>query len=157
MAALNLPAYTPTLRKSGERIDVFDPLRQKFVSLTPEEQVRQAFVNYLTAHKGYPVNLMANEVSLSLNGMQRRCDTVLYDLHLHPRMIIEYKRPTVKLSQRVFDQISRYNIVMHVDYLVVSNGIEHYCCRMDYAHLCYRFLTEIPDYADLTSGSGEAQ
>ncbi len=150
MTALNLPAFLPRLRKNEEeKVEVFDPLREKFVALTPEEQVRQAFVNYLICHKGYPRNLMANEVSLSLNGMKRRCDTVLYDLHLHPRMIIEYKRPTVSVTQKVFDQISRYNIVMRVDYLIVSNGIGHYCCKMDYENQTFSFLRQIPDYAEL--------
>lgn len=138
------------IRKNDEGKDeVFDPLRQKFVALTPEEQVRQAFVNYLIHIKHYPQSLMANEVSLSLNGMQRRCDTVLYDIHIQPRMIIEYKRPTVKITQRVFNQICRYNIVMHVDYLIVSNGLQHFCCKMDYEHQGYSFLKEIPDYGEL--------
>lgn len=150
MTALNLPPYSPRLRKTEDgKTEVFDPVRQKFVALTPEEQVRQTFVNFLLMHKHYPQALLANEVSLSLNGMQRRCDTVLYNLHIQPRMIIEYKRPTVKITQRVFDQICRYNIVMRVDYLIVSNGIEHYCCKMDYGSQSYTFLKEIPDYQEL--------
>ncbi|MBR1465597.1 MAG: type I restriction enzyme HsdR N-terminal domain-containing protein [Bacteroidaceae bacterium] len=150
MTALNLPNLPMRLRKNDDgKIDVFDPLRQKFVALTPEEQVRQAFVNYLIHLKQYPQSLMANEVSLSLNGMQRRCDTVLYDIHIRPRMIIEYKRPTVKITQKVFSQICRYNIVMRVDYLIVSNGLQHYCCKMDYENQTYTFLKEIPDYGEL--------
>ena len=149
MTPLNLPPFVPRLKKEGERTEIFDPLRQRFVALTPEEWVRQHFVNFLIEMKGYPRNLMGNEVSLSLNGMQRRCDTVLYDPHVNPRMIIEYKRPTVAITQKVFDQISRYNMVMHVDYLIVSNGLEHYCCRMDYEHQTYEFLKEIPDYSSL--------
>ena len=146
MTPLNLPPFSPRIRKEGEKTEIFDPLRQRFVALTPEEWVRQHFVNLLIEHKGYPRNLMANEVSLSLNGMNRRCDSVLYDPHLQPRMIIEYKRPTVAITQKVFDQICRYNIVMRVDYLIVSNGINHYCCKMDYENQSYTFLKEIPDY-----------
>ena len=149
MQALNLPPFTPPYRMNGTKQELFDPLRDKYVAATPEEMVRQSFVNYLINHRGYPRNLMANEVSLSMNGMQRRCDTVLYDLHVLPRMIIEYKRPTVRITQRVFDQISRYNMVMRVDYLIVSNGITHYCCKMDYANQHYTFLKEIPAYSDL--------
>ena len=149
MKALNLPPYTPLFRMNGTKQELFDPLREKYVAATPEELVRQSFVNYLINHRGYPKNLMANEVSLSLNGMKRRCDTVLYDLHVHPRMIIEYKRPTVGISQKVFDQVSRYNMVMHVDYLIVSNGISHYCCKMDYANQRYTFLKEVPSYSNL--------
>ncbi len=81
--------------------------------------------------------------------MQRRCDSVLYDLHAQPRMIIEYKAPSVPLTQQVFDQISRYNIVMRVRYLIVSNGLVHYCCCVDYDSATYSFLREIPPYGQL--------
>ena len=143
---LNLPPYPAKIREQGGRYEIYDILRNKYVSLTPEEWVRQHFVHYLTNHKGYPSTLFANEVNLTLNGMQRRCDTVLYDRSLRARMIIEYKRPDVSISQKVFDQICRYNIVMQVDYLIVSNGMEHYCCKMDYANQSYDFLKDIPEY-----------
>ena len=146
---LNLPPIQPRLLREGNRIKIWDELRRRYVALTPEEWVRQHFVSFLVGRKGYSSTLMANEVSIELNGMSRRCDTVLYDVHLRPRMIIEYKRPSVRISQRVFSQICRYNLVMHVDYLVVSNGLEHYCCRMDYERQTYEFLTEIPDYDKL--------
>ena len=92
---------------------------------------------------------MANEVRIELNGMSRRCDTVVYQRDLRPRVIIEYKRPDVKISQRVFAQICRYNLVMQVDYLIVSNGLEHYCWRMDYVRQTYEFLDDIPDFKGL--------
>ena len=149
MTELNLPRFSPRLRQSGIRTEIFDLLRHRYVALTPEENVRQHFVNYLVVHLGYPSGLMANEVSLSLNGLTRRCDTVLYDRELHPRMIIEYKRPSVHITQRVFDQVSRYNIVMKVDYLIVSNGLTHYCCKMYYDGQTYEFLDEIPMYENL--------
>ena len=111
--------------------------------------MRQHFIHYLITEKGSPAALMGNEVPLPLTGMSRRCDSVLYDTSLRPRIIMEYKAPDVPLTQNVFDQISRYNIVMHVDYLIISNGLTHYCCRMDYENNTYQFLREIPDYGDL--------
>jgi len=149
MNELNLPAYNPRLRIVSGRHQIYDPLRGKFVALTPEECVRQAFVNYLVEHKGYPAALMANEVQLSLNGMMRRCDTVLYTQQLHPRMIVEYKATHVNITQKVFDQICRYNIVMKVEYLIVSNGLQHYACRVDYENQSCEFLRDIPSYEDL--------
>lgn len=150
MTDLTLPAYEMKTRTdSSGRTQIWDNLRGQFVVLTPEEWVRQHFVHYLTDHLGYPATLMANEVGIELNGMSRRCDTVLYDASLRPRMIIEYKRPDVQISQRVFNQICRYNLVMQVDYLIVSNGINHYCCCMDYAGNTYRFLDHIPPYSEL--------
>ena len=128
---------------------VFDPLRGKFVALTPEEWVRQNFVAYLVSHKGYPASLLANEVSITLNGTSRRCDTVLYDRHLRPLMIVEYKAPHIQLSQRTFNQVARYNIVLRVKYLTVSNGLHHYCCMLDESSGRYRFLKEIPVYEAL--------
>ena len=124
-------------------------LRRRYVALTPEEWVRQHFVHYLITYKGFPRALMANEVQLCLNGTKKRCDTVLYKRDLTAQMIVEYKAPDVKITQAVFDQIGRYNLVLHVDYLVVSNGLRHYCCRMDYEHNTYRFLPDIPAYEAL--------
>jgi hypothetical protein len=96
--------------------------------------------------KGYPSGLLGNEVQLLLNGTKKRCDSVLYGRDMKARMIIEYKAPHVDITQAVFDQIMRYNIVLRVEYLVVSNGLKHYCCRMDYTTNRYEFLREIPSY-----------
>jgi len=90
---------------------------------------------------------MANEVLLHLNGTQKRCDTVLYRRDLSARMIVEYKAPHIEITQAVFDQITRYNMVLKVDYLIVSNGIQHYCCQIDYKNQRYTFLEDIPDYS----------
>ncbi len=149
MERLNLPPYSPLIKTAEGKTRIFDPLRQKYVALTPEEWVRQNFINYLVEHKGYPRDLMGNEVQLSLNGMSRRCDTVLYTRQLKPQMIIEYKATHIDITQKVFDQISRYNIVMQVEYLIVSNGLQHYCCRIDYANQTYEFMRDIPDYDDI--------
>lgn len=149
MLSLNLPKYEAKFEKRGGKTQIWDVLRRRYVSLTPEEWVRQHFIHYLTIHKGYPAPLLANEVTLLLHGMKRRCDTILYDRTPAPRMILEYKAPHIAISQKVFDQISRYNLVLRVDYLIVSNGIEHYCCKMDYVNQSYSFLEQIPDYQAL--------
>lgn len=149
MQTLRLPSFDVRLKEEHGRRFIFDPIRRRYVALTPEEWVRQHFVHFLCAHKGYPAGLLANEVQVMLNGTRKRCDTVLYRRDLTARMIVEYKAPDVEVTQAVFDQIMRYNLVLRVDYLVVSNGLRHFCCRMDYASGTYVFLPDIPDYGDL--------
>ncbi len=149
MYELNLPKYGIKIANENGHQTIFDVLRRKYVALTPEEWVRQHFVHYLIDHKGYPQALMANEIQLAIGNKKLRCDSVLYDRLLKPRMIIEYKAPTVSITQKVFDQITIYNMLLHVDYLVVSNGIKHYCCRMDYENQKYLFLEDIPDYQEI--------
>jgi hypothetical protein len=149
MTPLNLPPYEIRLRSTDSRQQIFDCLRRRYVALTPEEWVRQHFVHFLTEHKGYPKGLLANEIELKVGEKKLRCDTLLYNKVLQPQMIIEYKAPGITLTQRVFDQIAVYNMLLHVDYLVVSNGLSHYCCRMDYDRRQYTFLSDIPDYTAL--------
>lgn len=149
MLSLNLPSYEFKITdRNGKRL-ILDSLRRKYVALTPEEWVRQHVVQFLINYKGYPKGLLANEVQVSLNGTRKRCDTIVYDTSLKPRMIVEYKAPSVEITQAVFDQITRYNMVLHVEYLLVSNGIQHYCCRIDYTTRQYHFLQEIPAYTAL--------
>lgn len=149
MYNLNLPPYEIRLSDHNGRRLIYDMLRHKFVALTPEEWVRQHFTHYLMGHKGYPQSLLANEVELRLGEKSLRCDTVLYTPSMHPRMIIEYKSPTIRLQQKTFDQIAVYNLLLRVDYLVISNGLEHFCCRMDYERSAYEFLKDIPAYSEL--------
>lgn len=149
MYSLNLPKYEIKIGGTKNKPTIFDFLRRKHVALTPEEWVRQHFVHYLVEHKGYPRELLANEVELRVGEKRLRCDTLLYNRKLQPVMIIEYKAPTIELQEKVFDQIASYNILLHVDYLVISNGITHYCCRMDYENKKYLFLKEIPDYPNI--------
>lgn len=149
MYELNLPKYGIKIANENGHLTIFDVLRRKYVALTPEEWVRQHFVHYLIGHKGYPQTLMANEIQFAIGNKKLRCDSVLYDRSLKPRMIIEYKAPTVNITQKVFDQITVYNMLLHVDYLVVSNGIKHYCCQMDYDNQKYLFLEDIPDYQEI--------
>jgi hypothetical protein len=152
MLELNLPQFDKKITKKDNKAFILDVIRRQYVALTPEEWVRQHFIHFLIGHKNYPQSLMANEVQLKLNGMSRRCDTVVYDRTLRPRVIIEYKAPTVNITQKVFDQICRYNIVLQVDYLIVSNGITHYCCKVDYNTRSYSFLKEIPIYTEIIEG-----
>ena len=149
MIPLNLPSFQIKLSGTQERPTIFDILRRKYVALTPEEWVRQQFIHFLIEHKGYPPVLLANELQLKVGTKQLRADSVLYDKNLHPRMIIEYKAPSIQLSQKVFNQISVYNMLLHVDYLIVSNGLQHYCCKMDYDTQQYHFLADIPDYKNI--------
>lgn len=130
-------------------MEIFDPLRRKYVSMTPEEWVRQHFVHYLISEKGYPASLMANEAMIKLNSLTKRCDTVVYNNRLEPLVICEFKKPEVEITQQVFDQVVRYNIVLKVMYLVVSNGMSHYCCKMNYNDMSVEYLREIPKYGQL--------
>ena len=150
MIRLNLPEYEiNVVERDGKRM-IFDFLRRKYVALTPEEWVRQHFTHFLVSQKGYPKTLLVNEAQLQIGDKHLRCDTVLYNKEMQPLMIIEYKAPQIQLQQKTFDQIAAYNLLLHADFLVVSNGMQHYCCQMDYSQHTYRFLTEIPDYAALT-------
>ncbi|MDL2215342.1 type I restriction enzyme HsdR N-terminal domain-containing protein [Dysgonomonas sp. OttesenSCG-928-M03] len=149
MLALNLPEFNPKIKKT-DKICIWDRIRRKYVALTPEEWVRQHFVNYLITEKYYPESLIANEIQIVLNNQKKRCDTVVYDRALTPLVIVEYKSPDVKITQDVFDQIVRYNMVLKVKYLIVSNGLLHYCCRINYEDLSYEYLPEIPDYTSLS-------
>ena len=144
MLPLNLPNFDIKVKKTTDQLLVWDETRRKYVTLTPEEWVRQHFVHFLVTNKGYRQELIANEVSIKLNGTAKRCDTVIYNQQLDPLVIVEYKAPTISITPKVFDQIVRYNMVLHVQYLIVSNGIRHFCCQINYETQSYRFLEEIP-------------
>lgn len=146
---LNLPHFEFIFRNENGIVKIYDSLRRKFVALTPEEWVRQNFVAFLINDKYYPVSLMANEMSLTQNGISRRCDTMVADLHGQPLAIIEYKSPDIKITQKTFDQIVRYNMELRAKYLIVSNGLKHYCCVIDYQNKTYEFLKDIPEYSKL--------
>lgn len=149
MIELNLPKYQPRLGRTNSGVTIYDELRRKAVRLTPEEWVRQHFVHYLTHHLGYPATLMQNEVALRLGQTTKRCDTVLYDRQLRPQMILEYKAPHIPLTDKVLQQILRYNLVLRVPYLVLSNGLTHYAYRIDYETQSYEALPELPPYVTL--------
>ena len=155
MLPLNLPKFSVKVTEKAGKPSIWDPVRRKFVALTPEEWVRQHFVNYLVTEKSYPQELLANEVAVKLNGTSKRCDTVAYNRFLAPLMIIEYKAPHIPITQAVFDQIVRYNVALKVEYLIVSNGKMHYCCHVNYKDQSYLFLEDIPDYDSILSHTNE--
>jgi predicted type IV restriction endonuclease len=149
MPELNLPFIELKIRKQAGKDYVFDRLRKHYVCLTPEEYVRQHFISFLIEHKHFPQSRLVNEVGIELGNVKKRCDTVLYDDYLQPLMIVEYKAPTVPISQETFDQIARYNMSLNVPWLMVSNGLQHFCCRINSEKDGYDFLKEIPEYEDV--------
>lgn len=150
MTKSSLPPFHYSLRKTGEKYYILDILRRRYVKLTPEEWVRQHFVNYLITNKGYPRAYLANEVEILVGEKKLRCDTILYDKSLQPLAIIEYKAPHVKLDEKVFQQVTSYNSLLHVRYLFLSNGEHHIVCEADYERHEYTLLPDIPDYASLS-------
>ncbi len=152
MKALNLPEYQFRLQKNKEgKTEIFDAIRKRFFILTPEEWVRQNFIQYLIQEKLYPASLMAIEKGLKLNGMQKRTDIVQYNKQGRPVLIVECKAPEVKLSQDTFDQAARYNMTLQVDFLIITNGLEHFACKMNYTDQKVQFLEEIPTFEDISN------
>lgn len=149
MVALNLPPFDARLSGTTEKPTIFDILRKRYVALTPEEWVRQHFVHFLIEHKGYPSSLLANEVKLECGDKTLRADSVLYNRELRPTMIIEYKAPDIAITQKVFEQVAAYNSLLHVDFIIVSNGLRHFCCRVDYQSKKYVLLDVVPSYQDI--------
>lgn len=148
---LNLPAYLFRIKeKEGKKV-IFDIFRRKWIALTPEEWVRQNFIRYLSEAKHFPVSLISVERSLRMNQQNFRADAVIFAKSGEPFLIIECKSPEVKISQETFDQIVRYNMELKVKYLIVTNGLNHYCCIIDKEKFTYAFLPEIPDYKDLVT------
>ncbi len=149
MRILNLPVYDfQHLEEDGKQF-ILDRYRKKYVMLTPEEEVRQRFARYLIEEKGYPASLMMTEYSLKFNEMIRRCDILVHKPAGKPAVLVECKAPEVKISNDTFDQIARYNMVFRVKYLMVTNGLKHYCCHMDFENRKVNFLGEIPTYKSL--------
>ena len=146
MRKLNLPAYEFQYRLDDGKQFILDVFRKKYVLLTPEEEVRQRFARYLTDEMGYPASLMMTEFSLKLNEMTRRCDILVHKPAGHPAVLVECKAPEVKITQAVFDQAARYNLVFKVKYLMVTNGLKHYCCEINFETEKIDFLKEIPAY-----------
>ncbi len=146
---LNLPPADIPLRRTDRGMEVYDPLRRKWLCLTPEEWVRQNFTAFLRSSLGVPASRMANEISIRLNGTLKRCDTVIYAPDLTPLAIVEYKAPMISLTRGVFDQIARYNLVLSTPYLIVSNGLTHYCMSRS------GLLAAIPTYAEMLSSLPE--
>ena len=151
MRKLNLPEYDFQHRMEDGKSFVLDIFRKKYVMLTPEEEVRQSFARYLMEKKGYPASLMMTEYSLKLNEMIRRCDILVHKPAGKPAVLVECKAPNVKISNETFDQAARYNMVFRVKYLMVTNGLKHYCCYVDFENQKVEFMAEIPPYDTLES------
>ncbi len=149
MEKLNLPSYDYTLRTQNKQRVILDPIRKRFVPLTPEEWVRQHFVQYLIRNFGVPPALIGIEVSIPIQDRYYRADIVVYNRQIQPVMIVECKRPSVQLTQNTFDQVGHYNIALKVPYLAIANGMMYYCCIFDQISRSYRFLDEIPHYQTL--------
>ena len=146
MQKLNFPAYTFRFKNSENKIALFDEIRKKFVVLTPEEWVRQHVVQFLLSDKNYPKSYINVEKVLKINGITKRYDAVVFKPDGSIFLLIECKAPEVPISQSTFDQIARYNMTLKADYLMVTNGLNHYFCRMDFENEQYQFLRELPDF-----------
>ncbi|HZL11836.1 MAG TPA: type I restriction enzyme HsdR N-terminal domain-containing protein [Prolixibacteraceae bacterium] len=149
MQKLNLPEYSFRIKTTDGKTYIFDSLRKKYVRLTPEEWVRQNFVQFLISEKKYSSSLIAVEAGVKVNNNPQRADLVVFDRFGNPALVAEFKAPEVKISQQAFDQIVRYNMQLKVNLLIVSNGLEHYCCRINYAENTYAFLPDIPDFSEV--------
>ena len=146
MQQLNFPLYTFRLKSSENKPLIFDPIRKKFVVLTPEEWVRQHTVKHLIEAYNYPISLINVEKELRVNGLSKRYDIVVFKPDGSIRLIVECKAPKVKITQDTFDQIARYNLALKASHLMVTNGLNHYFCQMDYEEQKYIFLPDIPAY-----------
>lgn len=155
MKHLNLPEYKFRIKNEQDKKFIFDTVRKKFVSLTPEEWVRQHFIHYLKSEKKYPESLMAVEKKIMVNQKQRRFDLLVYNRNGQPHLIAEFKAPSVKITQKTFDQVVRYNMALRVERVVVSNGIQHFVCEIDYANNSYAYLKEIPEFCERCRTDGQ--
>ena len=147
MQKLNFPSYSFRFKNNQNKIAVFDELRKKFIILTPEEWVRQHCVKFLQTEKEYPSSLINVEKQLILAGLTKRYDIVVFEPDGKIKIIVECKAPSVKITQETFDQIARYNLSLNADLLMVTNGMEHFFCRMDYENENYIFLKDLPEYS----------
>jgi len=149
LPVLNFPPYSFQIREQDGRLFIFDRIRGRYVRLTPEEWVRQHMVHYLIHQKGVPSTLIAVEKSLRVYKMSKRVDIAVHTSAGTPVLLVECKSPAVILATQTFDQLARYNLALSVRFLVVTNGLAHYCCRMDLTGQSWQFLDEIPDYGHM--------
>jgi len=143
---LNFPTYSFRFKNSENKLLIFDGIRKKFVVLQPEEWVRQHCIQYLIQHKKYPQSLINVEKELKINTLKKRYDIVVFNPDGRIHLIVECKAPTLQINQETFDQIARYNLELNATYLMVTNGINHYYCQMDFEQERYQFLKDIPNY-----------
>jgi hypothetical protein len=148
MLKLNFPAYTFRFKNSENKVSIFDEIRKKFIILTPEEWVRQHVVHFLMYEKKYPKSLINVEKVLTVNGLRKRYDVVVFNPDGSIHILVECKAPEIKISQATFDQIARYNMTMKARFLNVTNGLNHFYCQMDFENEKYEFLRNLPDYKE---------
>jgi hypothetical protein len=148
MQKLQFPSYSFRFKNSENKIAIFDEIRKKFILLTPEEWVRQHVVQYLLQDKNYPKSYINVEKLIKVNELNKRYDIVVYQPNGELFLLIECKAPEVKISQQTFDQIARYNLVLNAKYLMVSNGLNHYFCKIDFEKEKYVFLEELPNFGE---------
>ena len=146
MQQLNFPSFSFRFKNSENKVSIFDAIRKKFIILTPEEWVRQHVVQFLMTEKNYPQSLLNVEKVVQVNGLRKRYDIVVYNSDGTIHILIECKAPEVTISQNTFDQIAQYNMTLQSNYLMVTNGLNHYFCQMDFENDKYQFLAEIPNY-----------
>lgn len=144
MQSLNFQPYQFRFKNSENKVAIFDEVRKKFIILTPEEWVRQHVVHYLMKEKNYPKSWVNVEKQIKINGLTKRYDVVVFNPDGSIFLLVECKAPEIKINQNTFDQIARYNMVIKAQYLMVTNGLEHYFCHMDYKNEKYHFLQELP-------------
>lgn len=148
MQPLNLPEYDFKLKEDEGKTCILDEVRKKYVVLTPEEWVRQNFLQYLIREKGYPGSLIQVEAFTKTGGLNLRADIIARNPQGDPLLIVECKAPGVNITQEVFDQAARYNMKWRSPYLIVTNGLKHFCCAIDHEHQKIRFLKDVPEYAN---------
>ncbi len=146
MQELNFPTYSFRLKNSENKVSIFDVIRKRFMVLQPEEWVRQHCVHYLMNEKKYPITLINVEKELKINDLKKRYDIVVFNPDGSIHLIVECKAPKITIDQTTFDQIARYNLALNATYLMVTNGLNHYYCMMDFEAEKYRFLKDIPEY-----------
>ena len=146
MQLLNFPTYSFRFKNSENKVSIFDSIRKKFILLTPEEWVRQHVVEFLLNEKQYPKSLINVEKVVKVNGMNKRYDVIVFNSDGSIFLLIECKAPEVKIDQKTFDQIARYNLILNAQYLMVTNGLNHYFCEMDFENEKYTFLKELPEF-----------
>jgi hypothetical protein len=146
MQKLNFPVYSFRFKNSENKVSIFDEIRKKFILLTPEEWVRQHVVQFLLQDKKYPKSYINVEKLIKINDLSKRYDGVVFQPNGEIFLLIECKAPEVPISQQTFDQIARYNLVLKAKYLMVTNGLNHYFCQMDFENEKYVFLKELPDF-----------
>jgi type I site-specific restriction endonuclease len=148
MYKLNLPEFDYKLKKADGKVWIFDGIRKKYVMLTPEEWVRQHIIHYLTEKKNYPKSLIKVEGGLVYNQLQKRSDIVVFDRRGEPWMVIECKSPDLAVSPSTLSQASVYNVTLKAEYITVTNGLVHYCARIDWAHRETRLMDDLPDFPE---------